>query len=202
MDLNYIDITIVAIVLITALIGFMRGLIWMTVFLATWAGAIIFAIKYKSELAELLPIKLGSEIAQTGLAALLIFLGVLIAGAIINYLLSKAISAIGLGTFDRILGAGLGIILGGGAISLLIMLLSVTELPDQQAWKTSKFIPKVQEGIVVIKSYLPDDMNDYINQNLLNDNVTDPVAIPNDNISNGNVPSDANSSSSIMPSSN
>lgn len=217
MDLNYIDITIVAIVLITALIGFMRGLVWMSVFLATWASAIILAIRYKSELADILPIKLGSEIAQTGLAALLIFLGVLIAGAIINYLLSKAISAIGLGTFDRILGAGLGIMLGGVAISLLIMLLSVTELPDQQAWKTSKFIPKVQEAVVVIKSYLPEDMNKYINENLLDKKTTtsSPLGSLTESIGNslnntattppssGNTPTtDETSSPLITPSSN
>ena len=79
MDFNYFDIAIVVIILITALIGFMRGIVWMGIFLATWAAAILLAIKYKDALAQELPIKLSSEIAQTGLAALLIFLGVLIA---------------------------------------------------------------------------------------------------------------------------
>ena len=146
MDLNYLDIAIVVIILITALIGFMRGLVWMGIFLATWTAAILLAIKYKDALAQVLPIKLGSEIAQTGLAALLIFLGVLIAGAIINYLFSKAVAAVGLGTFDRILGTGLGIALGALAVTLMTMLLSLTELPAQDSWKSSRLVPKFQEA--------------------------------------------------------
>jgi len=166
MDFNYIDIAIVVVILITALIGFMRGLVWMAVFLATWAAAILLAIKYKDVLAAELPVKLSSEVAQTGLAALLIFLGVLIAGSIINYLFHKAITAVGLGPFDRILGTGLGIVLGALAITLLTMLLGVTELPDQDAWQTSKFIPKFQEGAEWIKTLIPADLNTYIDQNL------------------------------------
>ena len=166
MDINYFDIAIIVIILITALIGFMRGLVWMGIFIATWTAAIFLAIKYKDALASALPIKLGSEVAQTGLAFLLILLGVLLAGAIINFLFSKAVSAIGLGTFDRILGTGLGIVLGALAISLLVMLLSLTELPKQPDWQQSRFIPRFQEAAEWIKTQIPEDFNQYIDQNL------------------------------------
>ena len=166
MDINYFDIAIVVIILITALIGFMRGIVWMGIFLATWAAAILLAIKYKDALAQELPIKLSSEIAQTGLAALLIFLGVLIAGAIINFLFSKAVAAVGLGAFDRILGTGLGIVLGALAITLLTMLLSLTELPNQDAWGKSLLIPKFQEASAWLQTLIPDNLNQYINDNV------------------------------------
>lgn len=166
--MNYIDITIIVIILITALIGFMRGFVWMSIFLATWTAAILLAIKFKDQLAAVLPIKLGSEVAQTGLAALLIFLGILIVGAIINALLHKLLNAMGFGIFDRILGTGLGIVLGGLAITLLTMLLGLTELPDQDAWKKSKFVPKFQEAAVWIKTLIPEDLNRYIDDSLGN----------------------------------
>ncbi len=175
MDFNYIDIAIAVIILITALIGFMRGLVWMAIFLATWVAAILLAIKYKDALAAELPIKLSSEVAQTGLSALLIFLGVLIAGAIINYLMNRAIAAIGLGTFDRILGTGLGIALGALAVTLLVMLLGITELPNQNVWKESKFIPKFQEAAAWIKTLVPEDMNTYIDRNLNGEPVPDTI---------------------------
>ncbi len=166
MDLNYIDIAIVVIIFITALIGFMRGIVWMTVFLATWTAAILLAIKYKDALAAELPIKLSSDVAQTGVAALIIFLGVLILGAILNFLFSKIISAMKLGVFDRILGTGLGIALGALAVTLLTMLFGITELPRQDAWNNSKFIPKFQEGAEWIKTLIPEDLNQYIDKNL------------------------------------
>lgn len=187
MDFNYIDIAIAVIILITALIGFMRGLVWMAIFLATWATAILLAIKYKDSLATELPVKLGNELMQTGLAALLIFLGVLMIGAFINYLMNKIITAIGLGAFDRILGAGLGVILGGFAITLLIMLLSITELPRQDIWMQSKFIPRFQEAAEYIRTLVPEDVNKLIDENL----ETDSPAISNTEI---------NSDATIVPS--
>jgi len=166
MDVNYIDISIVVIILITALIGLMRGIVWMAVFLATWTAAILLAIKFKDQLAAALPIKLGSEVMQTGLAALLIFLGVLIVGAIINAILHKIIKSVGLGTFDTILGTGLGILLGALAITLLTTLLALTELPKQDAWQQSKLIPKFQEAAAWIKTKIPEDFNQYIDKSL------------------------------------
>ncbi len=174
MDFNYFDIAIVVIIIITALIGFMRGLVWMGIFLATWTAAILLAIRFKDDVAQALPIKLSSEVAQTGLAALLIFLGVLIAGAIINFLLHKLVNAIGLGTFDRILGTGLGIALGALAITLLTMLLSLTELPNQEMWQKSKFIPKFQESATWLQTLIPENLNDIVNEKLENNNIISP----------------------------
>lgn len=166
MDINYIDITIVVIVLITALIGFMRGFVWMAIFLATWTAAILLAYTYKEQLAPLLPFKLDNETLQLGLSFLIIFIGTLIAGAIINYLFSKAVSAIGLGTFDRILGMGLGILLGALGVTLITMLLSFTELPGQDVWTKSKLIPKFKEAAEWIKTLVPESMNEYIDKNI------------------------------------
>lgn len=174
MDFNYFDIAIVVIIIITALIGFMRGLVWMGIFLATWTAAILLAIRFKDDVAQALPIKLSSEVAQTGLAALLIFLGVLIAGAIINFLLHKLVNAIGLGTFDRILGTGLGIALGALAVTLLTMLLSLTELPNQEMWQKSKFIPKFQESATWLQTLIPENLNDIVNEKLENNNILSP----------------------------
>ena len=166
MDINYIDVTIVVIVLITALIGFMRGFVWMAIFLATWTAAILLAYTYKEQLAPLLPFKLDNETLQLGLSFLIIFIGTLIAGAIINYLFSKAVSAIGLGTFDRILGMGLGVLLGALGVTLITMLLSFTELPSQDVWTKSKLVPKFKEAAEWIKTLDPESMNEYIDKNI------------------------------------
>lgn len=189
MDFNYIDIAIAVVILITALIGFMRGLVWMAIFLTTWTMAILLAIKYKDVLAPELPINLSNNLMQTGLAALLIFLAVLLVGAIVNYLMNKIITAIGLGAFDRILGAGLGVLLGGFAITLMIMLLSITELPSQDTWKQSKFIPRFQEAAEYIRTLVPEDMNKIIDENLETESSTSAT-------------SDKKPEASIVPSNN
>lgn len=197
MDFNYYDIAIVVIILITALIGFMRGLVWMGIFLATWSAAILLAIKFKDTVAVALPVKLSSEIAQTALAALLIFLGVLIAGAIINFILHKIINAIGLGTFDRILGMGLGIVLGALAITLLTLLASnLTELPKTSIWQDSKFIPKFQESAAWLQTLIPEDLNDLVNEKLEQNNIipsSSEAAKPAETVPAPNTPSSESS---------
>lgn len=185
MDVNIFDIGIIVIILITALIGFMRGIVWMSLFIATWVAALFFAIKYKDQLAAALPINLSSNVAQVGLAALLIFLGILIAGAILNAICYKLLHAVGLGTFDRILGTGLGIVLGALAITLLTMLLGKTELLDQKAWNESKFIPKFQEAAIWLETKFLDDLNlnKYIDDTLGNSSDKSTVTTKNSAIS-------------------
>lgn len=171
MDINYIDIAIVAIILITALIGFMRGLVWIGVFIATWTAAILLAIRFKDDIAAALPVKLSSEVAQTGLGALVIFLGVLIIGAMVNYILHKLIKAIRLEAVDRILGMGLGIVIGALAVTLITMLLSLTELPNQALWQESKFIPKFKESAAWLQSIVPENFTELVNQKLQENNI-------------------------------
>ena len=200
MDANYIDITIVVIILIAALIGFMRGLVWMATFIATWIVAGVVAFTYKDQLASALPIKLDSAFAQTALAALLIFLAVLIIGAIINTILHKLIKSTGLGTFDRILGIGLGAALGALAIALLTMLLGLTELPKQEAWAKSKFIPKFKEAVVWKKSNIPEEFNKYIDDNF--SSKIRPPAEPSSSVLSPTTTAKNTAESSITPSSN
>lgn len=189
MDFNYYDIAIIVILLITALIGFMRGIVWMGIFLATWTAAILLAIKYKDQLAAVLPIKLSSDVAQMGLAALLIFLGVLVLGAILNYTFGKIIAAVGLGAFDRILGTGLGIVLGALAISLLTILLKNTELPDSDIWQKSQFIPKFEEIADWLQTLIPEDLNQYIDTN---SNGNTDIITPSTNIDTTTTPTPNN----------
>jgi membrane protein required for colicin V production len=162
MDFNYLDIGIVVIISLTALVGMVQGFVWMTIFLVTWVAAIFLSFTYSSELAKNLPFNLSNEVIQTGLAVLLIFLGVLLIGALINFLFGKAIHAIGIGAVDRIFGAVLGIGLGVLILSLLTILSGMTPLPDQKLWKTSTLVPKLEESAVWVKSFVPPEFDEYL----------------------------------------
>ncbi len=166
MDLNYLDIGILVILLLTALVGMIQGFVWMTIFLVTWIAAIFLTATYSPDLAKMLPFDLSNEVIQTIIAALLIFLGVLLAGALINFLFGKAIKAIGIGAIDRIFGTGLGIALGILILSLLTMLATMTPIPDEDYWKTSSLIPKLEESADWVKSLVPAEMIDKISQQI------------------------------------
>ena len=162
MDFNYLDIGIIVVILLTALVGMVQGFVWMTIFLVTWISAIFLSATYSPDLAKALPFDLSNDLMQTGISALLIFLSVLLAGALINFLFGRAIKAIGIGAIDRIFGTGLGIALGALILSLLTMLGGMTPLPDQELWKTSDLVPKLEESAAWIKSFVPPEFEEYL----------------------------------------
>ena len=164
MDFNYLDIGIIIIILLTALVGIVQGFVWMTIFLVTWISAIFLSISYSGELAKTLPFDLSNELIQKSVAGLLIFIAVLLAGALINFLFGKAIHAIGIGAIDRIFGAGLGIALGALILSLLTILAAMTPLPDKPLWKSSTLVPKLEESATWVRSFVPPEFDEYLKQ--------------------------------------
>ncbi|MEZ5478801.1 MAG: CvpA family protein [Thiolinea sp.] len=97
MTATLLDIGIAAIILVSLIVGLMRGVVREVISLATWVAALGFALLYLKPLAQQLPFALQSEVARLGMAFAILFFGVLIIGAIINYLLSAAVASIGLG---------------------------------------------------------------------------------------------------------
>ncbi|MCK5903599.1 MAG: CvpA family protein [Cocleimonas sp.] len=161
MDFNYIDLGIVVVVLLTALVGMVQGFVWMTIFLVTWIAAISLTYAYAPILSKAFPFQLSNELIQMVIAGLLIFLGVLLVGALLNFLFGKAINAIGIGAVDRLFGTGLGVVLGILILSLLTMLATITPFPDQKLWRTSVLIPQLEASSEWVKSFVPPEIEEY-----------------------------------------
>lgn len=158
MELNFIDIGIVVFIVITALVGLARGFIWMSLFLATWVAAAVLAFLYHDELMTMLPFQLSSKVFQMIVAALIIFLGILFIGTIINYLFSKAIRVIGLGSVDRLLGVILGLALSGFIIAMAVMFTGLTKYTEEPMWQSSILVPKFAKAADWIQTNAPEQM--------------------------------------------
>lgn len=164
MELNFIDIGIVIFIVITALVGLGRGFIWMALFLATWVGAAVLAFLYHDELMTALPFKLSSDVFQMIVAGLIIFLGVLFIGTMLNYLLSKGFHAIGLGGVDRVLGVALGLGLSGLIVSIAVMFVSLTKFTEEPMWQNSMLAPKFIKAAEWIQTNAPPQMTALLEQ--------------------------------------
>ncbi|MGB0846326.1 MAG: CvpA family protein [Thiolinea sp.] len=164
MTATILDLGIAILILVSLIFGFIRGFVREFISLATWVAAFAFAVLYLKPLANELPFTLQSEIARMGMAFAIIFFGVLVIGAIINYLLSAAISSIGLGGVDRFFGALFGALRGGLIVVLMVILLGVTSFPAQSWWIDSRFIPYFEEGADWLKSRIPPDFSGYLDK--------------------------------------
>ena len=145
-------------IVITALVGLGRGFIWMALFLATWVAAAVLAFLYHKDLMAALPFELSNEVFQMIVAALIIFLVVLFIGTLFNYLLSKAVHAIGLGSVDRLLGVVLGFALSGFIVAMGVMFISLTKYTEEPVWQSSILVPKFAEAADWIQANAPAQM--------------------------------------------
>ena len=136
---NLADIVILVVILVSAGFGMARGLVRETVALAIWLAAFLSATMFAESTMNLVQFEWMeglSEQAQQAFrysgAFAAIFIGVLIAGAILQWLLGKLVHGSGLNGTDRTLG----FFFGGarGAILVIVALVAVESSQAETAW--------------------------------------------------------------------
>src|ERR1700688_3399422 len=106
--MNWLDIVLLILIVGSILLSFKKGFSRELIELISGVAALFCGLWfYGSAGAFLMPYVSSQEIAYL-CGFLLIFAGVLIAGALVGHLFSRVVKAAGLTLFDRILGAGFG----------------------------------------------------------------------------------------------
>lgn len=145
MDIGVADTGIVAIVAISGLISLIRGFVKEAMSLVIWVAAFVIAMTF-SEAASVLLVNFIELASLRQLAAWGgLFVGTLLVGAVVNFLLGKLVTSTGLGGTDRTLGLVFGVFRG-----LLVVLAVVIALPkaipveQDPWWQESTLIPIFQ----------------------------------------------------------
>ena len=153
--MNGFDIALVAVVLLSALFAFVRGIIREVIALATWIVGFIAAIAYAGSLAGMFPSVDLSPVAKHLIAFALILIAVMVVGAIVARLLAGVIRAIGLGFVDRLLGAAFGVARGVVVLVGFALVAGITALPKQDWWQNSALGRPLGQAALSLKPYLP-----------------------------------------------
>lgn len=145
MDIATIDIAIVFIVVASGVISMIRGFVKEAMALVIWLSAFVIAMSFKEVVAELLAnvIVLASirQLAAWGI----LFVGTLLIGAMVNFLLGKLVSSTGLSGTDRTLGLVFGVFRGLLVVLALVIIVPKALPVDQDSWWTaSSLIPLFQ----------------------------------------------------------
>lgn len=161
--MSEVDLAIVAIIALSALISFARGLLREFMSLATWLAAVLITMFYTSRFAVLLPMDtVESPQARATISALTLFIGTLLMGNLINWVFQKVMSRSAVGKLDRLGGAGFGIGRGVIIISLLVLGANlVPELKQEVWWRSSKLLPQFQKVAKVMHARLPDGIGQH-----------------------------------------
>lgn len=146
MDIATADIAIVAIVAISGLISLVRGFVKEAMSLVIWVAAFAVAMTFKEMVADRLVnfIALASMRQLAAWAGL--FVGTLLLGAMVNFLLGKLVSSTGLSGTDRTLGLVFGVFRGLLVVLAIVIILPKAVPVDQDPWWiASSLIPLFQD---------------------------------------------------------
>jgi membrane protein required for colicin V production len=146
---------------LSVLMGLWRGFIGEVLALAVWALAVWVAWKLGPQLAAQFS-SIDVPAARLLLAYALCFIAVLIAGAIVSFLMRKLVSGSGLSGTDRMLGMVFGLARGLVLVTLVVLLLGFTPLPRDPWWRESRLLPTFQQGAQWAAAQLPVEVTKYL----------------------------------------
>jgi membrane protein required for colicin V production len=159
--LNWIDYSIIFIILLSAVISLFRGFIRETFSLVNWIAAFWISWLLFRDLSQHLIQWISLPSARLGVAFIAIMISVLIVGGIITYIVSRLVESTGLTGTDRMLGMFFGLVRGVFIVAIIILLAGLTAFPQDPWWKQSVLIVYFQEVSIWLRSLLPDDIAGY-----------------------------------------
>jgi len=159
----WIDYTIIGLILISSMIGLLRGFIREAFSLIIWVIAIWVGLTFSREFSAFLEDFISIPSARIATAFAILFLVTLILGALISYLLAELVKKTGLTGSDRFAGMIFGIARGLVVVAIIVMLAGLTPLPEDAWWRESVLIPPFQSLAVWLRDHIPSGLAGYVN---------------------------------------
>lgn len=156
MSINTLDIVFLIVIGFSSLLSLYRGFVSEFLSLATWVVALWLPFNYTEQFMTFLPATVESASARWFISAGLLFIGSLVIGGVLSWLIRKSIGASTLGVLDRIMGLGLGAVRGVLILAIVVMLATANPaIPKERWWNESRLLPPVKQVAAVIKNQLP-----------------------------------------------
>ena len=152
------DYAVFAVIVLSASLGWWRGLVYEVLSLLGWIAAGLVARLFAASVAPYMPAALGAESARTAVAFVVLFVLTLIVGGIVSWLLSKLVKWVGLGWLDGLLGMFFGMLRGLLVVLVLIILAGMTRLPQQTFWQNAWSSKSLESMALAIQTWLPESV--------------------------------------------
>ncbi|ASK28118.1 CvpA family protein [Neisseria chenwenguii] len=154
-NLPIADLLAFGVIGICAVISMMRGAIAEIGSLLTWVIAFMAAKWFAIPVSGMAFQSVNPEALALALGFVSVFFGVWLVLGLLRSLLNGAVSAVGLGPLNRLLGGAFGAVKGVAMVTLAVMVGSLTDLPHTEGWRSSVSIPYFESLAEIAKPYLP-----------------------------------------------
>ncbi len=136
-----LDYAFIGLLLLSSLVGLLRGFFREAMSLVVWIGAIWVAARYGDLLAPQLAQFLANDQLRLWAARLALLMAVLIGGGLLSSLLAMILHSTRLGGTDRVVGLIFGLARGMLLAGLIVVVLRATGLDDEPWSRQSKLLP-------------------------------------------------------------
>src|SRR3990167_4384806 len=135
--MNWVDGVLLAVLVLSAVLGLWRGLVYEVISVAGWVAAFLLAQAYADKAAAVLP--MGDTLPALKLAVgfALVFIATAFAGGLLAWLVKKLVASVGLRPIDRVLGGAFGLARGVLILLALTVVISMTPLRAETDWRGS-----------------------------------------------------------------
>ncbi|PXX97532.1 CvpA family protein [Halomonas sp. LBP4] len=145
MALTWVDWSFLAVLAVTTVTGFLRGLIREALGLAAWIIALLAARLLAEPVADLMTGLVDNPDARLVLAFILVIFGVVLLCGIVIRLVHAAVEWVGMGLFNRVMGAAFGTAKGAAILVLGTILITLTPLAQLEAWQEAELRPAFEQ---------------------------------------------------------
>lgn len=149
-----LDGVLLAVLLMSCLLGLWRGVIRETMALAAWLLGFLLSSKYAADMAMQLPPDWGDKLRYLA-GWLLVFVAVWLGVSLLSALVQRLVAVVGLGLLDRFMGGVFGVIRGGIALMAVSVVVGLTPVKTSSAWMNSWVAQSADEGVKFFKPILP-----------------------------------------------
>jgi membrane protein required for colicin V production len=136
-----VDYIILAIVILSAIMGLVRGLLREAIAVITWFLAIVFAWSFAPSLEAHLGGVLVNSPLRIWVARAIIFVGILLLGGAISVVTSHYVRVSMFAGLDKFLGLVFGIIRGIVIVGAFTIAVQALRMDEDESWKRSKLLP-------------------------------------------------------------
>ena len=158
----WVDYAIVATILLSVLVGLLRGFMKEVLSLLIWGVAFLVAYQYGGNLAAQMENYVSLPSARTVMGFAGLFIAVLFVGGLLNYLIGRLVASTGLDGTDRLLGGLFGAARGLAMVIALLLVAGFTPLPADPWWKESALIQRLQPLLDWSATFLPPGLREHL----------------------------------------
>lgn len=152
----WLDSALLITLLLSALLGLWRGLVYELLSLTSWVAAFVLAQAFASEAAQsLAPDSLPGPL-QIAIGFVAVFIAAAFLGALLASLVKRWIASTGLRPADRALGGLFGLLRGSLILLALTLVVHMTALQQHSIWQTSRMAGALTATLHQIQPLLPD----------------------------------------------